>query len=135
MEVIYSNPILPDMEVIQEIKNSWIEFDKVKDTLEVKEFDMSDNNEYLLALDDYKACKELEDKAKLETEKAKKHLLTFYQGAKTTGGGATISKVKDSVSVNYSKIYKDNKELLKNVDLSKYEQTKKGSFRITLSKD
>ncbi|TLP41067.1 lambda-exonuclease family protein [Arcobacter arenosus] len=131
-ETAYSKPILPDMEAILFIKESWKRFDEEKDTLKVEEFDMSENDEFLMAVDNYKLhMKELEE-AKEKAEDAKKALLEFYQGGKTFGGGVTISYTKPSKSVNYSQLYKDNKALLKDVDLSKYEGERKGSFRVSV---
>ena len=131
-ETAYSTPITPDMEYINDIKSKWEEFDKEKDTLKVESFDLSNDTKWLRVTDEYKkALIELEV-AKNKVDELKEELQTFWAGAKTFGNGVTISKSKDSNKIKYENIYKDNKELLKDVDISKYQTTKKGSFRVTV---
>lgn len=130
-ELAISKPILPAGAYIMEIQHKWQEFDNEKDTLTVKEFDLSDNAKYLEAVEEFKRYKLQHDKAKEQLDKAKDKLYGFYGGGKTFGGGVTISYAKASKTINYSNIYKDNKDLLKDVELDKYTSEKKGSFRVT----
>lgn len=131
-QTAYSKPILPDMQVIKEIKEAWGKFDKEKDKLTVKEFDLSDNADFENAVAEYKRCLEIEEKAKKNTVDAREKLLCFYHGAKTFGYGVTISKSSDSKSIKYADLYKENKALFKDIDMSKYESVKKGSFKISV---
>ena len=130
-EIAISRPIVPNMIVIDSIREGWDSFDKEKDTLIVKEFDLSEDKFFKSAAEDYKVAKRISDEKTEILNKAKEKLCQFYKGGKTFGAGVTVSYAKESKTVSYSNIYKDNKELLKDVDLTKYTTLKKASFRIT----
>ncbi len=130
-EIAISKPILKDTTRENQIIKAWQEFDKVKDTLIVKEFDMSDNEYFMEKVSKFK---EIESSYKTTLDiynQAKEELYSMYKGGKTFGGGVTISYAKDSETTDYKSIFEDNKDLLKKVDIKKYKKPKKGGYRVT----
>lgn len=134
MELIISEPIYPNKEIFEEIEKAWDNFVAAKDTLTVTNFDLSENIEFRDAVEEYKYYKIQIDNLTELLNQSKDKLLSFYGGAKTFGGGLNITYAKESKQINYGQIYKENKELFKDIDLEKYTTIKQGSFRITLEK-
>ena len=134
-EIAISNPINKNVTLENKIIKAWQEFDLVKDTLKVNEFDMSDNKRFNKAVEEFKSCKLEADKINEKLSEAKNKLYAFYQGGKTFGNGVTISYSKPSKSIKYADIYKQNKDKLKDIDMTKYESEKAGSYKITVKSE
>jgi predicted phage-related endonuclease len=134
-KIAISEPIKRDRKKQLDIKLAWRSFEDEKDTLSINESNLSEDKDFLDAVKEFKESKSLVDEATVRLNQAKEKLQSFHKGVKTFGGGVTISLSKDSKSIKYADIYKDNKTLFKDVDLSKYESIRKGSFRIVVKDD
>jgi len=131
-EIAVSIPITRSEQDYIEMKAAWEKFDDEKDTLKVLEFDLSNDEEFMKEVENFKKSKENADIAKLKLDEAKRRLHSFHKGGKTSGGGVTVSFSKESISLKYADIYKDNKQMLKDIDLTKYKAVKDGSYKVTV---
>ncbi len=129
-EIAISEAIGRSKQDYLEIKTAWDKFDDEKDTLKVLEFDLSDNKYFMEAAEEFKAAKQIADAGNEVLAKAKEKLYKYYKGGKTFGGGVTVSYAKESTSTKWADVVKDNKKLLKDVDMSKYESKKAASYKI-----